>query len=84
MTIGKTAPAKTGGRRGNDGSNGVRDHDMITQGYDRNLEDPSAEPREDEEMRVHYSALNLWIERKMKKECKGYLEMIRYADDYPL
>ncbi len=37
MTTGKTAPVKPGIRRGNDGSNGVRDHGMITQGYNRNL-----------------------------------------------
>ncbi len=30
---------------------------------------------------LHY-VLDLWIERRMKKESKGYIEMIRYADDF--
>lgn len=30
---------------------------------------------------LHY-VLDLWIEKKVKKECKGKVEMIRYADDF--
>jgi len=30
---------------------------------------------------LHY-VLDLWVERKMKKECVGYVEEIRYADDF--
>jgi len=30
---------------------------------------------------LHY-VLDLWIERKMKEECAGYLEEVRYADDF--
>jgi len=30
---------------------------------------------------LHY-VLDLWIERKMKKECSGYLEEVRYCDDF--
>jgi group II intron reverse transcriptase/maturase len=30
---------------------------------------------------LHY-VLDLWIERKMRKECTGYLEEVRYCDDF--
>lgn len=30
---------------------------------------------------LHY-VLDLWIERKMKQECTGYLEGVRYCDDF--
>ena len=30
---------------------------------------------------LHY-VLDLWIEKKIKKECRGYVEIIRYADDF--
>jgi group II intron reverse transcriptase/maturase len=30
---------------------------------------------------LHY-VLDLWIERKVKEESKGYVEMVRYADDF--
>jgi RNA-directed DNA polymerase len=30
---------------------------------------------------LHY-VLDLWIERKVKEECAGYLEEVRYADDF--
>ena len=30
---------------------------------------------------LHY-VLDLWVERSVKKKCKGYVEAIRYADDF--
>ena len=30
---------------------------------------------------LHY-VLDLWMERKVKEECRGYVEMVRYADDF--
>lgn len=30
---------------------------------------------------LHY-VLDLWFEKRMKKECKGYVGMVRYADDF--
>ena len=30
---------------------------------------------------LHY-VLDLWIEKKIKKECRGYIEITRYADDF--
>ncbi len=30
---------------------------------------------------LHY-ALDLWMERKVKEECRGHVEMVRYADDF--
>lgn len=30
---------------------------------------------------LHY-VLDLWLEKKLKKECKGYVEVIRYCDDF--
>lgn len=30
---------------------------------------------------LHY-ALDLWVERVVKKRCKGYVELIRYCDDF--
>jgi group II intron reverse transcriptase/maturase len=30
---------------------------------------------------LHY-ALDLWFERVMKKDCRGYVGMVRYADDF--
>ena len=30
---------------------------------------------------LHY-VLDLWIEKVVKKHCKGYVEMVRYADDF--
>jgi group II intron reverse transcriptase/maturase len=32
---------------------------------------------------LHY-VLDLWVEKKLKKECRGYVEEIRYADDFIL
>lgn len=32
---------------------------------------------------LHY-VLDLWVEKELKKECRGYLEEIRYADDFIL
>lgn len=32
---------------------------------------------------LHY-VLDLWVEKKLKKECWGYVEEIRYADDFIL
>ena len=30
---------------------------------------------------LHY-VLDLWLEKKLKQECKGYVEQIRYCDDF--
>lgn len=32
---------------------------------------------------LHY-VLDLWVEKKLKKECRGYVEEVRYADDFIL